>query len=130
MGPVVFADYQLELQLLRYLNPTHRLQSERCCDMGQGVRECVNNCDNSFDFCLSRPGRANCSLGQLTTGLLHSPDPDMRDSIYFSTDGGLIADHVQNPLVFTGVEWPVSLEKSSGKSITAWLSFSLRIGRV
>ena len=107
-GNFVSAEYQLELQLLRYLNPTHRLQSGRCCDMGQGPRECLDHCDNSLHFCLSPPDSADCSLGQLGIGPLYSPDPALSDAVNFSTGGAPIADGVQNPLVFTGVEWPVS----------------------
>ena len=102
----VSADYKLELQLVRYLNPTHRLESGRCCDMDHGVRDCVDHCDNSLHFCLSSPSeRVSCSLGEIQTGLLYSPDSD---AVNFSTGGVLIAESVQNPLVFTGAEWPVS----------------------
>lgn len=109
MMGVICADYQFELQLLRYQNPTHRLAaSERCCDSDLGLAYCRDHCDNTFWLCLSHPGQDDCSLGQLSTGTVYVSDPNLSDSITFSSGGSYIASGVQNPLVFTGHDWQVS----------------------
>ena len=106
---LVSADYQFELQLLRYQNPSHRLgPNERCCDSDEGRITCLDHCDNTLHLCLSRPGQTDCSLGQLSTGSLHVSSPQESDFVTFSTGGSFIAEGVKNPLVFTGYEWPVS----------------------
>ena len=106
---VVSADYQFELQLLRYQNPSHRLgPTARCCDSDENRIPCIDPCDNTLHLCLSRPGQTNCSLGQLSTGSLHVSSPQESDLVIFSTGGNLIAKGVRNPLIFTGYEWPVS----------------------
>ena len=106
----VCADFKLELQLVRYLNPTHRIQppSEKCCDPARsGGQVCSDSCDNSLQFCLSFPGSTDCSLGQLDTGLLLTPAPAISDNITFTIGGELIAENARNPLMFTGEKWPV-----------------------
>lgn len=108
MGEIC-ADYQFELQLLRYQNPSHRLAaSERCCDSDLGLIHCRDHCDNTFWLCLSHPGQDDCSFGQLSTGAVYVSDPNLSDIITFSSGGSYIASGVQNPLVFTGRDWPVS----------------------
>ena len=72
-------------------------------------------------MCLSQPGQTDCSLGQLFTGSLYVPSPQESDSITFSTGGSFIADGVQNPLVFTGYEWPVSITYKAVPLLTAEL---------
>ena len=106
----VRADFQFELKLIRYHNPSHRLApNERCCDSDLGLTQCVDHCDNSLHFCISPPGhgQGDCSLGQLSTGPLIVKDPARSDDVPFGS-GEYIADSVKNPLVFTGQEWPVS----------------------
>ena len=93
---------------MHYENPTHRLMTDRCCDSNIGLIQCIDHCDNILDFCLSYPGQKDCSLGQLDTGTLFVADSSLSDDITFATGGNFIASGVQNPLVFTGYEWPVS----------------------
>jgi len=47
-----------------------------------------------------------CPLGNYTTGLIPLGDNENRDAI--DLNRGYIDQHVPNPLVFTGYNWPVS----------------------
>ena len=104
---MVCADYQFELQLVRYLNPSHRLASGQCCDSDIGLTTCLDHCDNSLVICLSAPGQADCSLGAVSTGSLFVYSAS--DDISFNSGGSLISPGVANPLLFTGHKWPVGL---------------------
>ncbi len=84
---VVTADYQLEVRLVNYSNPDHRLRDGRRCDKD-------SNCDNIFSF------EINVGDGWVQpqeTGIYWN-----NDNITF---GDTLIDGRANPLVFTGVQW-------------------------
>lgn len=63
------ADYQLEVRVLSYENPTHSRSDGHCCD----DIFCHSDCDTHLIFCLQPPGYSDdieedCPLGELTAG--------------------------------------------------------------
>ncbi len=87
----VAADYQLEVRLVSYSNPTHRRSNGAHCDGGN-----MHLCDNIFIF-------------QLDVG--NGWEQLMRTGIYWNNDditfGDTLEGGLDNPLVFTGSgPWP------------------------
>ncbi len=93
----VAADYQLEVRLVNYSNPTHRRSNGDRCDRGKNIK--IRPCDNIFTFELDVGN--GCRRQQKSTDTYGNK---YNDSITFgdTLEGGL-----DNPLVFTGSgPWP------------------------
>ncbi len=86
---VVTADYQLEVRLVSYSNPDHRLSDGGRCDGPS------NNCDNVFSFEIDV---GNGWVQPQETGTYWNDD----NIIIF---GDTLIGGRANPLVFTGVQW-------------------------
>lgn len=75
-----------------------------CCDLPSPLeRECSNECDNYFVFCLqatSEIGMGSCEYGQNTTDVIPGGD-DLTFQKGTTLDGS-----VPNPLVFSNDQWP------------------------
>ncbi len=89
----VAADYQLEVRLLSYSNPTHRRSNGDHCDSTNSL------CDNIFTFELD----VGNGLEQL-----------LQTGVYWNNDditfGDTLGGGLDNPLVFTGSgPWPDSV---------------------
>ncbi len=84
---VVTADYQLEVRLVSYSNPDHRLSDGGHCDS-------TSDCDNIFSF------KIDVGDGW------EQPQETRR---YWNNDNITFGDTLRggraNPLVFTGVQW-------------------------
>ncbi len=84
---VVTADYQLEVRLVSYSNPDHRLRGGGRCDRD-------SNCDNVFSF------EINVGDGW---------EQPQETGIYWNNDNIIFVHTLRggraNPLVFTGVRW-------------------------
>ncbi len=86
---VVTADYQLEVRLVSYSNPGHRLSDGGHCDFSES-----NGCDNVFSF--------EIDVGD---GWVQPQET----GTYWNNDNIIFEDTLiggrANPLVFTGVQW-------------------------
>lgn len=110
----MLGNYRLEVWVHRYLNLEHKHFDGRCCDLPRYDNCQDNPCDTSFIFCLRHTNSSLeaskletwCPLGNYTTGLIPLGDNENRDAI--DLNRGYIDQHVPNPLVFTGYNWPVS----------------------
>ncbi len=85
---VVSADYQLEVRLVNYSNPDHRLRDGGRCDKSN------INCDNIFSF-------------EIDVG--DGWEQPQETGTYRNNDNIIFGDTLRggraNPLVFTGVRW-------------------------
>ena len=94
-----------------YINPTHAANADgRCCDL-QSDRPpgCRSACDNMFVLCFREAGDRNqtfssatCPQGRIETGLIQDDDDDL-----IFTSGASLSG-ISNPLIASGVIWPVS----------------------
>ena len=78
------ADYQLQVIVVNYANPSSRRSNGDCCDFSI---LCSNDCDTHLEFCFRPPGYSDsvnedCPLGSLTAG------PVGGDSITFGSSVG------------------------------------------
>ncbi len=84
---VVTADYQLEVRLVSYSNPDHRLSDGSACDA-------TTICDNIFFF-------------EIDVG--DGWEQPQETGTYWNNDNIIFGDTLRggraNPLVFTGVQW-------------------------
>ena len=102
------ASYELSVEVVSYASSSHARDDGLCCDNSQ----CVDDCNNSFNFCLLRPGADLNSTSdvdpclnsseQYVTGVVGG---DMREFVI----GENLDDGVPNPLLFTGERWPVRI---------------------
>ena len=105
----VAGDYVLEVEVLRYENQRSVRNDGFQCSAGG-----TSPCNNHFTFCL-RPShypttipagaidvRAECPLGSYATSNITGDD--LTFTVGEDLNGG-----VPNPLIFTGIRWPVSV---------------------
>ncbi len=95
----VDASYRFYVRAHTYCNPNQQTSNGNCCDICW-----FDECDNYFEFCLRSRGTAMsssfCTLGLYTSQGSITSD----DSTFESLIGNL-----DNPLVYTGNNWPVSV---------------------
>ena len=86
----------LEVQVLRYENPSNRDFEGRCCDV-----PCEDSCDVSFTFCAQAYGSSNfsaiCHYGHYTT----IGYPISNGNASFPVGSTIAGSTVPNPMVFT-----------------------------
>ncbi len=102
-----------------YNNLNHTLgiaPNIQCCDGTDSPDMCAMNCDNKFVLCLREAQFSNimgisdtCTHGRISTR------PANSDTIAFEMGDGVIQlspsnaeSSAPNPVIFTGVSWPVS----------------------
>ena len=82
---------------MSYNNPNSTRSTSQCCD---GTGGCNDECDNAFEFCLTRLHSLSCIYGRYRTGLVAAND----DSLTFGDTIG--SNNISNPLIYNGTEWP------------------------
>lgn len=92
------ADYELNIRVVRYENPSHRDFHGSCCDIF------CHSCDTYLRFCLRPPGHSTNTIGGYCPQELLTGEVGGDDITFGNTVGGL-----SNPLSVSGVgTWLVS----------------------
>ena len=103
MQVAVYGDYELEVLVQRYQNPSRGGQTVpegSCCDI-----DCGDPCDNRFTFCMRPLGTSRTNTGFCPLGTI-IPEFTAGDDELF-TAGDFLG--LPNPLIFNGsTAWPVS----------------------
>lgn len=98
------ADYQLNIRVVRYENPSHRDFHNSCCDPF-----CATDCDTHLRFCLRPPGHSTDTIGGYCPHELLAEEVGGDDIMFGSTAGRL-----PNPMSVSGVgTWLVSFHNNS-----------------
>ena len=98
--PSANSQFELEILLISYQNPDNLLFTGQCCEISQ----CGGICDNAFIFCIRKKGSDRCDIARYTTGLIENDNDDLS----FSQDEAIGYNDMQNPIVISGDESPVS----------------------
>lgn len=101
--------YTLQVEVFSYSNPEHRDFEGACCDFA--IIGC-GKCESDFRFCVRSYGTSATTNSCPTSSVYYTsgPIPGSPSSYNFNTQGEIYPGaNVNNPLVFTGDSWPVSL---------------------
>ena len=112
------ADYRLEVQFIRWNNPTGMCgdprcaANEGCCDPlnpedQQRPVPCRNVCAYHPSFCVRPLGTESNSTSDCLSSVIRAGNAINVDDYSFGT-GGQPSINIPNPAVFTGRRWPVS----------------------
>ena len=111
------SDFLIEIPVHNYSNPQHGSplsttdDSPWCCDQFDSPPNCTDPCDNIFIFCLREFQRSrtdyNVEMQRCPYGWQMTEYYSDTDNLTF-TVGEDFPGGVPNPVVFSGVSWPVS----------------------
>lgn len=104
--PSAKASFVLEILLVSYQNPNHRLFDNKCCELDV----CSNHCDNAFIICVRLRESDFCDFGSFRTGRIAYDN----DNLVFDPDEAIGHFDMPNPIVITGDEWSVSIHRVDG----------------